>query len=59
MMPEYWASFWEHVDELRQTLLRSLIIVGLDFLLSSYSYQPILQFFTNYSLKYSVSGLTQ
>ena len=42
MMPEYRASFWEHVDELRQTILRSLIIVGIGFIalllfLSTYS----------------------
>lgn len=50
-MSEYWASFWEHVDDLRQTLLRSLIIIGIGFILLLGFYQPIFQLLTDHSLK--------
>lgn len=43
-----WGSFWEHVDDLRHTFLRSLGIVGAGFLFVLMFYQPILQFLTPY-----------
>ena len=56
-MHEQWASFWGHLDELRLTLLRSLVIVGVGFLLILGFYQPILQFFTDYPLDSTETGL--
>ncbi len=56
-MQEYWAGFWEHIDDLRHTLLRSLLIVGVGFLGVLTFYQPILQFLTAYSVEYTEGNL--
>lgn len=53
---EYWAGFWDHVDDLRQTIIRSLIIVGVGFILLLGFYQPFLDFLTTYSLERSENG---
>jgi sec-independent protein translocase protein TatC len=56
-MQERWASFGGHIDELRHTIIRSLVIVGAGFLLILGFYQPLLQFFTSDSLNHAESGL--
>jgi sec-independent protein translocase protein TatC len=56
-MQEHWTSFGGHVDELRHTIIRSLVIVGAGFLLILGFYQPLLQFFTTDSLINTESGL--
>lgn len=43
---EYWSSIWEHVEELRKTLLRLIFIIGSGFLILFIFYQPILTFLT-------------
>lgn len=53
---EYWAGFWDHVDDLRQTIIRSLIIVCVGFILLLGFYQPFLDFLTTYSLERSEKG---
>ncbi len=58
-MQEHWASFWEHVDELRHTLLKSLLIVGIGFCVVLGFYQPILQFLTEGPIEQTESGLIQ
>lgn len=50
-MQEYWASFWTHVDDLRYTLLRSFLIIGVGFVCLLIFYQPILQFLSAYPAK--------
>jgi sec-independent protein translocase protein TatC len=57
-MQEQWAGFWDHVDDLRHTLLRSLIIVGVGFLFLLLFYEPLLQFLTFYPLEQTEEGLT-
>lgn len=56
-MQEQWASFWDHLDELRQTLLKSLWVMGIGFFGILIFYQPILQFFTTYSIEQTKTGL--
>lgn len=56
-MQEHWASFWEHVDDLRQTLLKSLIIVGVGFIVILGFYQPFMQFLTHYPMESAASNL--
>lgn len=58
-MQEHWASFWEHIEDLRRTLLRSLIVVGAGFLLALMFYQPLLQFLAIYPIEKTTKGLTQ
>lgn len=54
---ERWASFWGHLDELRQTIGRTLLIVGVGFILVLSCYEPILRLLTTYSLEHSDKGL--
>lgn len=56
-MQEHWASLWEHVEDLRCTFLRSLVIVGVGFILILMFYQPILQFLTAYPVEQTEEGL--
>lgn len=56
-MQERWTSIWGHIDELRQTLLRSLFIIGLGFLVILGFYQPVIQFFTANPLERTENGL--
>jgi sec-independent protein translocase protein TatC len=58
-MQEHWASFWEHVDDLRQTLLKSLIIVSVGFIVVLGFYQPLMQFLTHASMEPVASNLLQ
>jgi sec-independent protein translocase protein TatC len=59
MMQERWDSFWGHVDDLRQTGLRSLYIIGAGFIFLLAFYDPILQFLISYSLKSLSEGLVK
>lgn len=45
-MQEISDSIWGHIDDLRQTFLRTAWIVGIGFLGVLSFYQPIIQFFT-------------
>lgn len=56
-MEEYWGSFWDHVDDLRFTFLRSFVAIGAVFLLVLMFYQPILQFLTAHSEEHTKEGL--
>lgn len=58
-MQEHWASFWVHVDELRQTLVHSLIIVGIGFVAVLGFYQPILHLFNDHPLEQTDTNLLQ
>ena len=49
-MQEYWTTLWEHLEDLRATFLRSLVVIGAGFLILLMFYQPILQFLTSYTL---------
>src|SRR5580658_2851212 len=51
------TSFWEHVEDLRQTLIRSLVVIGLGFFLLVGFYPFIIQFLTNTSVERSSAGL--
>ena len=46
MVQEEWISIWGHVDELRQTILRSLFIIGLGFFIQLGFYPTFLHFLT-------------
>lgn len=50
-------SFWGHIDDLRQTFLRSVIVVGIGFIAALSFYQPILQLFTSTPMEQGHSGL--
>lgn len=56
-MQELSDSFWGHVDDLRQTLLRTSWIIGIGFVAILTFYQPILNYFTAVPLEYSEKGL--
>lgn len=56
-MHEHWAGFWEHIEDLRCTLLRSLVIVGIGFILILLFYQPIFRFLTSYTAEQTEEGL--
>lgn len=43
---EVHASFWEHVEELRSVVLRSLVAIFLGVTLSLYFYEELIHFFT-------------
>jgi sec-independent protein translocase protein TatC len=58
-MKEEWVSFWEHVEDLRHTILRSLIVVGVGFLTILGFYEPILQFLTAFPFEQAKSGILQ
>lgn len=58
-MEEWWASFGEHIDDLRQTLVRSCLIIGVAFLVILGFYQPIFQFLLIDPLEQTESGLIQ
>lgn len=58
-MQEVSDSFWGHIDDLRQTLLRTAWIVGIGFLGVLSFYQPIIQFFTAVPFEYSESGVVK
>jgi sec-independent protein translocase protein TatC len=47
------------VDGLRQTLLRSLMIVGVGFLILLAFYEPLVQFLTSYPLEQTEQSLTK
>ena len=58
-MQEEWegVSFWAHVEDLRHTLLRSFLIVGVGFLFMLAFYQPIVQFLATYPTELNQQGL--
>lgn len=58
-MQEHWAGFWEHVDDLRYTLLRSLVVIGVGFLCLLTFYQPLLHFLATYPIERTEKGLTK
>jgi sec-independent protein translocase protein TatC len=58
-MQEHWASFWEHIEDLRHTLLRSFIVVGVGFVFLLMFYQPILHFLAAYPVEQTEEGLTK
>lgn len=58
-MQEHWASFWEHIEDLRYTLLRSFIAIGVGFILLLMFYQPILHFLAAYPIEQTKEGLTK
>lgn len=43
---EAFASFWEHAEELRKTLLRVLFVIGTSALLCFACYEPLIAFLT-------------
>lgn len=57
VMQDHWAGFWEHAEDLRHTLLRSLVVVGLGFFFLLMFYQPILHFLTAYPAEQTEQGL--
>lgn len=59
MMEEHWASFWEHVEDLRAALLKSLVVVALGIVFLLIFYQPILQFLTAYPAEQTEQGFTK
>ncbi len=59
MTQEGWASIWGHVDELRQTILRSFLIIGLGFVILLGFYPSFLHFLTTNSLERVEGGLTK
>lgn len=58
-MDENLADFWEHVEELRKTLIRSVSVVAIGFLLFLIFYKPILHLLAPYPAQRSTSGLTR
>jgi sec-independent protein translocase protein TatC len=56
-MQEYWATFREHLDDLRTTLVRSFLIIGVGFLCALTFSHPILKFFAAYSIELTETGL--
>lgn len=44
MKNEQWASMWDHIDDMRSTLLRSFIAICIGFICIIPFYQPIIQF---------------
>lgn len=46
-MQEQWAGIWDHVEDLRRTLIQSLFIVGIGFFFFLLFYQPIFHFLAN------------
>lgn len=56
---ERWAGFWDHVDDLRQTLIRSLFVIGAGFLLSLGFYQPLFEFLVSRPAEQTAEGLTK
>lgn len=58
-MEERWTSFWGHVDDLRQTLLRSIIVIGVGFLIALIFYQPLINFLTTHPHTHVTERLTK
>lgn len=56
-MQDHWAGFWEHIEDLRDTLLRSLLVVGMGFFFLLMFYQPILHFLTASPVEQTEQGL--
>lgn len=56
-MYDHWADFWEHVEDLRETLLKSLLVVGIGFIFLLMFYQPILHFLTAFPAEQTEHGL--
>lgn len=56
-MQEHWAGLWEHIEDLRKTFLRSLMVIGVGFLLLLIFYQPILQILTPFPQERTEEGL--
>jgi sec-independent protein translocase protein TatC len=56
-MQEHWTSFWEHLDDLRQTFLRSLVVIGVAFCFLLIFYQPIFQFLATYPIEQTREGV--
>lgn len=48
-MAEYWAPIEDHIDELRVTIVKSLLMIGIGFICLLGFYQPIIQFITQSS----------
>jgi len=58
-MQELSDSFWGHVNDLRQTLLRTVLIIAVGFAAVLSFYQPFLRFLTSLPLEYSEGGVTK
>lgn len=56
-MQELSDSFWGHIDDLRRTLLRTILIIAIGFLAMLTFYQPILQFFVSVPSEHFEAGL--
>lgn len=58
-MEELCNSLWGHIDDLRQTIIRTVLIVVIGFVALLTFYQPILQFFLSVPSEYSGTGITR
>lgn len=47
-MQEYLVSFWDHIEDLRHMLLKSIVVIGVGFFTLLIFYQPLLQFLTQF-----------
>lgn len=56
-MDEKFDSFWGHLEDLRQTLLRTCIIIAVGFVVVLSFYQPIIQYLTEIPFEGSAIGL--
>ncbi len=59
MMQERWTSLWGHLYELRQTLIYSLLIIGIGFFVLLGFYEPIFKLLTLSSLNLSKDQLSR
>lgn len=57
-MQKNWASFWEHVEDLRHVLMRIFLVIGIGFILALMFYQPILQFLSAFPIEQPKGSLT-
>jgi len=58
-MDEHLAHFWDHIEDLRWTLVRSVLVVSLGFVFLLMFYQPILKFLSMIPVEQTKPGLTQ
>ena len=52
-----WAGLWDHLEELRHTLIQSFYVIGICFIVLLFFYDPILNFLTKYSTPFVSHGL--
>lgn len=52
-----WAGLWDHLEDLRITLIQSFYVIGTSFIILLFFYEPILSFLTKYSSPFITHGL--